>query len=97
MALTTLTARVDQNDKAAFDAFCSDVGLNASTAVNLFVKAVIREKRIPFEIAQTADPFFSEDNLAYVKKSVRELREGKGSAHGLIEAADECDALSDSG
>lgn len=58
MALTTLTARVDQKDKADFDAFCSNVGLNTSTAINLFVKAVLREKRIPFEIAQTPDPFF---------------------------------------
>ncbi|HIR35203.1 MAG TPA: type II toxin-antitoxin system RelB/DinJ family antitoxin [Candidatus Faecimorpha stercoravium] len=89
MALTTLTARVDQKDKAAFDAFCSDVGLNASTAVNLFVKAVLREKRIPFEIVQAPDPFFSDENLAYVKKSVQELREGKGTAHGLIEVSDE--------
>ena len=44
MALTTLTARVDQKDKADFDKFCSNVGLNTSTAINLFVKAVLREK-----------------------------------------------------
>ena len=69
MALTTLTARVDQKDKADFDKFCSNVGLNTSTAINLFVKAVLREKRIPFEIAQAPDPFFSEANIAYVKKS----------------------------
>lgn len=86
MALTTITARVDAGDKAAFDAFCSGVGLNTSTAINLFVKAVLRENRIPFEITPAAqDPFFSEDNLAYVKKSVSELRAGKGSSHELIE------------
>ena len=89
MALTTLTARVDQKDKADFDAFCSNVGLNTSTAINLFVKAVLREKRIPFEIAQSPDPFFSEANMAYVRKSVQELREGKGTAHELIEVENE--------
>lgn len=89
MALTTLTARVDQNDKAEFDKFCSNVGLNTSAAVNLFVKAVLREKRIPFEIAQASDPFFSETNINYVMKSVKELREGKGTAHELIEVVDE--------
>ena len=89
MALTTLTARVDQKDKADFDAFCSNVGLNTSTAINLVVKAVLREKRIPFEIAQAPDPFFSEKNMAYVKKSVQELREGKGSPHELIEVDNE--------
>lgn len=89
MALVTLTARVDEKDKASFDAFCSNVGLNVSTAVNLFVKAVLRENRIPFEITQNSDPFFSETNMAYVKKSVQELREGKGSVHQLIEVDDE--------
>lgn len=89
MALTTLTARVDQKDKADFDSFCSNVGLNTSTAINIFVKAVLRENRIPFEIAQTQDPFFSEANLAYVKKSAQELREGKGTTHELIEVDDE--------
>lgn len=89
MAQATLTARVDEKDKASFDAFCSNVGLNTSTAINLFVKAVLRENRIPFEIATAPDPFFSEANLAYVKKSVQELRAGKGKVHELIEDEDE--------
>lgn len=89
MSQATLTARVDERDKANFDAFCSNVGLNTSTAINLFVKAVLRENRIPFEITQGSDLFFSKTNLAYVKKSVQELREGKGSAHELIEVDDE--------
>ncbi len=89
MAQATITARVDEKDKARFDAFCSNVGLNTSTAINLFVKAVLRENRIPFEITQATDPFFSESNMTYVKKSVKELREGKGTAHELIEVEDD--------
>lgn len=89
MSLATLTARVDEKDKARFDAFCSNVGLNTSTAINLFVKAALRENRIPFEIAQNPDPFFPETNMAYVKKSVQELKAWKGSAHELIEVEDE--------
>lgn len=89
MSQAIITARVDSQDKTDFDAFCSNVGISASTAVNMFVKAVLREKRIPFEIAQTPDPFFSEANMAYVKKSARELRAGKGTAHELIEVSDE--------
>lgn len=58
MAQATLTVQVDEKDKALFDAFCSNVGLNTSTAINLFVKAVLRENRIPFEITQAPDPFF---------------------------------------
>ena len=89
MSQATITARVDAKDKAAFDAFCSNVGLNTSTAINLFVKAVLRERRIPFDITQSPDPFYSEENQAYLMKSVRELRDGKGQTHELIEAEDE--------
>ena len=89
MAQATITARVDEHDKIDFDAFCANVGLNTSTAINLFVKAVLREKRIPFEITQSVDPFFWDTNVEYVKKSVQELRSGKGNAHELIEVEDE--------
>ncbi len=88
MALSTITARVSDVDKSNFDSFCSSVGLTSSAAINMFVKAVLREHRIPFEIKQE-DPFFSDENQAYVLKSVNELRAGKGTAHELIEVEDE--------
>lgn len=85
MSLSTLTARVDSQDKIDFDSFCSSAGLNTSVAINLFVKAVLRENRIPFEIAQSSDPFYLKSNIDYVKKSVDELRAGRGTEHELIE------------
>lgn len=53
------------------------------------IKYGFAEKRIPFEITQASNPFFSETNMAYINKYVQELREGKGTAHELIEAEDE--------
>ena len=88
MALTTLTSRVDEHDKAAFDDFCASVGLTSSAAINMYVKVVIRERKIPFEIKQP-DPFFSISNQTHLKKSIRQLNEGKGSVHELIEVEDE--------
>ena len=89
MALATITARVDEADKVQFDKFCNHIGLNTSTAINIFVKAVLREKRIPFALAYETDPFYSDENMAYVKKFVAELRAGKGKAHELLEVDDE--------
>ena len=89
MALSTITARVDEQDKISFDAFCSSVGLNTSTAINIFVKAVLLQNRIPFEISQNNDPFYSFQNQAYIMKSVNELKAGRGTAHELIEVEDE--------
>ncbi len=50
MELTTFSVRMDKNLKAQFDALCSDFGMNATTAFNIFARAVVREKKIPFEI-----------------------------------------------
>jgi len=36
--------------KKQFEGFCSEVGLNMTTAFNLFAKTVVRQQRIPFEI-----------------------------------------------
>ena len=84
MALSTLTARVDEEDKAMFISFCDSVGLTPSVAISLFVKAVIREHRIPFEI-KIEDPFYNTSNQRHLTKSLQQLRDGKGTAHGLIE------------
>ena len=46
------------------------------------------QRKIPFEIKQD-DPFYSPANQAYILKSVKELREGKGTPHELIEVDNE--------
>lgn len=35
---------------------------------------------------KTEDPFWSEENQKYLRESIRELDEGKGQEHDLIEA-----------
>ena len=85
MAQTTLSVRMDEQVKKQFDDFCNEVGLNASVAVNIFAKAVLRERRIPFEISVEADPFFSETNIKRLKKSIAQLETGKGAEHDLLE------------
>ena len=78
---TTITTRVNSNDKAAFDAFCESVGITASSAINLFIKATLREGEIPFKIK--ADPFYSESNQARLKKSINELEKTGGTIHDI--------------
>ncbi len=50
MAQVTMSVRMDEDVKRLFDAYCAEMGMNASTAVNIFAKAVIRERRIPFTV-----------------------------------------------
>ncbi|MCH5229787.1 MAG: type II toxin-antitoxin system RelB/DinJ family antitoxin [Muribaculaceae bacterium] len=50
MAQTAITFRVDQTLKNNFDALCEDFGLSITSAFTIFMKAVVRERKIPFEI-----------------------------------------------
>ena len=55
--MASISVRMDDNTKAAFEGFCESVGLTVSAAINMFAKITLREGRIPFEIA--GDPFWS--------------------------------------
>lgn len=50
MAQATFSIRMDETLKKKFDELCSEFGMNATTAFNIFARAVVRERRIPFEI-----------------------------------------------
>lgn len=53
MAQATFSVRMDETLKRQFDALCSDFGMTASTAINVFARAVVRERKIPFEIVSS--------------------------------------------
>ena len=78
---TTITARIESEDKSMFDAFCESVGITASAAINMFIKATIREGEIPFKIK--ADPFYSEANLERLRQSIKEMEETGGTIHDI--------------
>ena len=45
-----MSIRVDSNLKQRFDSLCDEFGLSNTAALMLFIKTVVRECRIPFEI-----------------------------------------------
>lgn len=51
MAQTTISVRLDSTDKKRFEEFCNETGMNVSVAINMFVKAVLRENKLPFTVA----------------------------------------------
>lgn len=81
--MATLSIRMDDFTKTAFEGFCESIGLTVSAAVNMFAKIAVRENRIPFDIS--GDPFWSEENQARLRKSIKQIEEGKCAVHDLIE------------
>ena len=51
MAQATFSVRMDETLKKQFDGLCKEFGMNASTAINIFARTVVRQRRIPFDIA----------------------------------------------
>lgn len=85
MAQVNINIRMDEDLKKQFDSFCYDIGMNMTTAFCVFARKAVRERRIPFEVS--ADPFYSEENMARLKESIRKVESGekKLTEHELIE------------
>lgn len=88
MGHTTFSIRMDEDVKKQFDAFCASVGMNASTAFNLFARTVIRERRIPFEITDE-NPFYSKENWQHLVAAAKRMEKTGGTIHDLIEVESE--------
>ena len=50
MAQATFSVRMDKTLKDNFSDICSSIGMNMSTAINIFANAVVDSKKIPFEV-----------------------------------------------
>ena len=74
---TNLSIRIDKELKEQAEFFFNELGLNMSSAFNIFVRQSLRQGKIPFEISLAADPFYSSSNLAVLRKSIQEANEGK--------------------
>ena len=83
--MAQISLRVDDEVKRRAEQTFDDIGLSMSTAINIFLKKVARERRIPFEL--TADPFYSESNMHYLEKKMDDYKVGRLNLaeHELLE------------
>ena len=56
--------RVDDTLKKNFDNICDDFGFTSTAAITVFMKAVVRERRIPFEIKASTKEQINKDAWA---------------------------------
>ena len=68
MAQATFSIRMDEQLKKQFDEICNDFGMSASTAFNIFARAVVRERKIPFEIKASEIQYTKEGALEAMKE-----------------------------
>ncbi len=84
MAQTNINIRMDEQLKKQFDHLCNELGMNMTTAFNIFAKTMVRQQRIPFEVSldtPNAETLAAIDdvnhgrNLSRTFSSVEELME----------------------
>ena len=73
MQQANISIRVDKTLKDRFSSLCEAFGLSTTAAFNLFMKAVVRERKIPFEIVADKNYELRElaiENFESMRKSV---------------------------
>ena len=80
MNTSVVTVRLNSEDKNTFASMCESLGMNTSTAFNMFVKDCIKKKSIlglncePEEVDENG---FTKSQMDYLQKSIAQLEQGK--------------------
>jgi DNA-damage-inducible protein J len=77
-----VTLRLDREIKENAEILFKELGMNLTTAFNVFVRQALRQGKIPFEVA---DPFYSEKNMSRLRESIAKAEAGKLKKRALIE------------
>ena len=85
MATVQVNIRIDEKLKEEAEKLFDALGMNMTTAITAFISQTAQEGGIPFKITTRIDPFFGEENMEILRKSIQAVKEGKTTAHELIE------------
>jgi DNA-damage-inducible protein J len=84
MANTHIHVRIDDDIKKQAQLIFNDMGLDISTAVNMFIKQVVLNRSFPY--LPSADPFYIESNMVHLAKVKADADAGRNmELHDLIE------------
>jgi DNA-damage-inducible protein J len=85
---STVTFRLDRALKQQADQVLDDMGINMTTALTVFVKAMVRQARIPFPVE--ADPFYSSANQARLGETIAKAERGEAL---VVKSLEELEAM----
>ena len=82
--MANLTISMSAEDKAGISKFCEATGFTISSLFNVFTKAVLRERRIPFTIFMPEQP--NAETIAAMEEGERIAHDPNVKGHTLEEA-----------
>jgi len=92
MAQSTVSIRIDEDLKKRVETLADAFGMNLTTLVTVFLRAVEREREIPFKIS-AADPFYSGANWRHVQAAIAEFDDP--SKPKIVKTMEELEAMAD--
>ncbi len=82
--MSQIGLRIDDDIKKQAESVCSEIGMSLSTAINIYLKRLGRNRKIPFEVS--ADPFYSESNIEILRSRIADINNKNNLVeHQLIE------------
>jgi len=85
MAQTNVNIRMDAEIKQEAEKLFESLGMNMSTAFNIFIRQSLRTGSIPFEITSRDEGFYSQPNQSKLYAAAKRMNRGKGITHELVE------------
>jgi len=94
MPSVNYTVRLDESDKKAAEQVFNELGLTLAAGFNVYIKAVARQRRIPFDMALSPAP--PDKKLTPRQRKVaHEFLEAMKSIGGGVFSADDESAIND--
>ena len=69
MATARISVNVDGEIKRNAQKILSEIGMDLTTAIDLFLRTIVREERIPFDL-RTKNAFFEETHRQYIREEL---------------------------
>ncbi len=89
---SSVTMRIDCDDKKKAEILFNSLGLNMTTAFNMFIKQAIMCQGLPFAVTMSNsnssdDYFYSKANTNHLDRSIAQLKNAK--KHELMEISED--------
>jgi DNA-damage-inducible protein J len=89
--VTHFNIQIEDNLKNEAEILFNNMGLNLTSAINIFFRQAVREQALPFSVKPyEPNPFYSKANMEHLRNVYADMKAGRNmSVHELIEVEDD--------
>jgi len=84
MSTKPINFRVDEELKKKAEVILAEMGLNMSSALNIFLQQMVNKRALPFAV-EAADPFYSKTNQELLESRLANYKNDEKMERELIE------------